>query len=330
MFIKRILLIATFILIALQSFSQFIRADYKKAELIYHRPVVVPIFDLADAKNACDSTHMIWFNETMQELMPRYWELNDSVIFMEKRMLASIIGSRSPEYAVFSARVSREGQQSSNDIYWYDSFTFMLFLSEDGKRLDPDMVDRNSPIIPDTENGGQLLRGRYIFKLSFANMYLSKSDILFAIRQFNDRVKLALEKRYPKRGLFAQRIPREITATLKTKTLLIPDDLDPAGTDIKTIEKYYKHPFALVSQEEIEAARSSAAENTAFLHYLWSDNERMFLGAVLDAQTGELLAVLKPNAIKLAHSDCLSVNASNRTLIRMKAKRLKGLSGTIK
>jgi hypothetical protein len=291
---------------------------------------VVPIFDLAEARDACDSTHMAWFNESMRELMPRYWELNDSVIFMERRMLASIIGSRSPEYAVFSARISKEGQQSSNDIFWYDSFTFMLFLSEDGRRLDPDMVDRNSPIIPDTENGGQLLRGRYIFKLSFADMRLSKSDIIFAIKQFNKRVNLALEKRYSKRGLSAKKIPKRITSELQHKTLLLPLDLDPEGTDRETIERYYHYPFKLLSQEEIEAARSSGEENTAFLHYIWSDNERMFLGTVIDGQTGELLAVLKPNAVKIEHSNCLPAGTSNRMLIRMKAKKLKSLSSAIK
>jgi len=330
MSVKRSILIVAISLIALHSYSQFIRADYKKAELIYHRPVVVPIFDLSDARDACDSTHMIWFNEVMREVMPRYWELNDSVIFMERRMLASIIGSKSPEYAVFSPRKSKEGQQSSNDIFWYDSFTFMLFLSEDGRRLDPNMVDRNSPIISDMETGGQLLRGRYIFKLSFSDMRLSKSDVIFAIRQFNDRVKLALERRYSKKGLFARKIPKEITATLQHKTLLLPFDLDPNGTDMKTIEKYYRYPFKLVSQEEIETARESGAENTAFLHYLWSDNERMFLGTVIDTHTRDVLAVLKPNAVKLEHGKCIPTGDSYRMLIRMKSKSLKKLSKMIR
>lgn len=318
------------ILFGLQSQSQFLRADYKKAELIYHRPVVVPLYDLADAKDECDSTHMTWYNETMKEIMPKYWELNDSVIFMDKRMITSIIGSRSPEYAVFSARPSQEGQQSSNEIYWYRSFTFMLFLSEDGMRLDPNIVDRNSPLIADTEDGGHLLRGRYIFKLSFANKSLSKNDIIFAIRQFTDKVNLALERRYSKKGVFAQKIPKAVTATLQQKTLLIPNDLDPEGIDEKAIEKYYKHPFKIASQEEIEEARNTCTENTAFLHYLWSDNERMFLGCVIDTQTGELLAVLRPNAVKLEQHDCLPVNTSNRRLIRMKSKRLKSLSSSIK
>jgi hypothetical protein len=330
MSVKRYILIVALLLIAQQSFSQLIRADYKKAELIYHRPVVVPIYDLTDAADACESAQMSWFNEAMRELMPEYWALNDSVIFMEKRMLTSIIGSKSPEYVVFSARKTREGQQSSNDIYWYDSFTFMLFLSEDGRRLDPVMVDRNSPIIPDTESGGQLLRGRYIFKLSFADMHLSKSDIIFAIRQFNDRVTEALEKKYSKKGLYASKIPRELTASLKEKTLLLPTDLDPDGTDMETISRYYRHPFRLLSQEEIEAARLSGQENTAFLHYIWSDSERMFLGTIIDTHTGELLAVLKPNAVQLEQSNCLPAGTSNRTMIRMKAKRLKSLSRAIK
>lgn len=327
--IHSFLILSILLLFGLNAYSQFLRADYKKASLIYHRPVVVPLFDLADAADACDSTHMIWFNETIKEVMPEYWELNDSVIFMDRRTITSIIGSRSPEYAIFSAGPSQEGQQSSNDIYWFRSFTFMLFLSEDGMRLDPTMVDRSSPIIPDTDNGGHLLRGRYIFKLSFADKHLSKNDIIFAIGQFNDKIKLALEQRYSKKGVFAQKIPGDVSSRLQEKILLIPYDLDPEGVDSKIVEHYYKHPFKLVSQDEIEHARQTGAENMAYLHYLWSDNERMFLGCVIDTHTGELLAVMKPNAVKLEHHDCLSAGISNRTLIRMKAKRLKNLSNAI-
>jgi len=296
---------------------------------MYHRPVVFSPFELSDSEDDCEFILMAWLNKTMQEVMPEYWKLNDSIIFMERRMLSSIIGSKSPEYAVFSARSSQEGQQSSNDIFWSRSFTFMLFLSEDGMRLDPKLVDRNSPLIPDTEDGGQLLRGRYIFKLSFADMRLSKNDIIFAIKQFNDKVELALERRYSKKGVYAQKIPRQVTSALKEKTLLLPLDLDPEGISKELVEKYYKHPFQIMSQEQIEDEISSASENKAYLHYIWSDHERMFLATIIDMHTGELLAVMKPGSVKLSHTDCLSAGTSYRTLIRMKAKKLKSLSRMI-
>lgn len=326
----RHLSIIILLLITVQSHAQFLRADYKKAELIYHRPLAVELFDLQDAMNECDSLHMMWLNENLKKVVPEYWTLNDSIIFMEKRLLTSIIGSKSTDYAVLTARPSREGQQSSGDIYWSRSFTFMLFLSEDGRRLDPELVDRNSPIIPDSDNGGQLLRGRYIFKLSFADWGMSVGDLVFAVEQINYNVNMALEKRYSKKGVYAQKIPKYITASLQKKTLLISEDLDPEGINEDIVAKYYDHPFQIASQDEIEAAINSKAENTAYIHYLWSDQERMFLGTVIDAQNRQLLAVLKPNVTKIEKQECLPIGISNRSLIRMKTNKLKGLSKTVK
>lgn len=327
---KRFLFIILFLVFSIQSHAQFLRADFKKAELIYHRPVAVALLDLEDARDECDSLRVMWFNETIREVMPRYWTLNDSVIFMEKRLLTSIIGSKSPEYAVFSAKPSQEGQQSSNDIFWSRSFTFMLFLSEDGRRLDPNLVDRNSPIIPDTDNGGQLLRGRYIFKLSFTDHGLSEEDLIFAIEQFNDKVTLALERRYSKKGVYAQKIPKGISASLQNMTLLIPDDLDPEGIDENIVSKYYEHPFRIASQDEITTAIRDKEENAAYIHYIWSDQERMFLGSVIGTQNGALLAVLKAGSVKVEKADCLPSGISYRTILRMKAKKLRGLSRQVK
>jgi len=327
---KRTIYIIALIIIALQSQAQFLRADYKKADIMYHRPLIVALLDLQDAEDACDSIHMSWYNEKIREIVPKYWTLNDSIIFMEKRMLRSIIGSRSPEYAVLRAQTSLEGQQSSNDIFWSRSFTFMLFLSEDGQRLDPEMVDRNSPLVPDTDMGGHLLRGRYIFKLSFNDYQLSTGDLIFVINQFNNSVNLALERRYSKKGVYAQKVPKEITYLLKSKTLLIPDNLYEEGVDEPVVAKYYVHPFRIVSQEEITNAIINQDENAAYIHYLWSDAERMFIGNVIDTKSGELMAVLKSGAVRLEKTECLDTDISYRTLIRIQPKKLKGLSRMVK
>ncbi len=325
----RILVIVSLILLSSFSRAQFIRADYRKAEAIFHRPLAIALFDVSRSENPCDSAYKAWYNGVIREVLPPLWQLNDTVIFMESRTINSIMASRDNDYAVFSAGMTFEGQQSAGDIFWFRSFTFMLFLSEDGKKLESEMVNRSSPLITDMESGGQLLRGRYIFKISFAGQALSVNDLRFAIHQFNSRVNLALEKQYPKKGIYADKIPNTLTASLKQKTLLIPFDLDEEQ-DHENISAVYRYPFRIASHEEIETAIASRAEGMAYLHYLWSDREHMFLGAVIDCQSAEVLAFLKPNAARLQDHDCLPPGTSYRTMLRMKAGKLKGLERMIR
>ncbi|NQT78122.1 MAG: hypothetical protein HQ565_10430 [Bacteroidetes bacterium] len=324
---RKLFIISIFFLIALQSYAQFIRADHKKAELLNKRPLIVALFDAGEeAGSLCDSLHMVWYNETIRKIFPQYWTLSDSIIFMGGRRVASVIASKSHDYVIFSAGPSREGQQSSGDIFWFPSFTFMLYLSEDGRRFDSKMVDRSlysSPLMPDMEMTGQLFRGQYIFKLSFSGLALSENDLIFTIKTFVNKIEKALLNKSPKGGIYAKRIPKENSSTLKDKILLIPEDLVPEGIDRELAGRYYKHPFRIATQEEIEAAISSNTENTAYLHYLWSDRERMYLGTVIDAHSGELLGILGPGAARIKKPDCLPPGTSTRTLLRMKAKKLK-------
>ncbi|MCK4569178.1 MAG: hypothetical protein KAT76_02750 [Bacteroidales bacterium] len=331
---QKLITITIFLLIALQSHAQFLRADYKKAEELRYRPVIVALFDMEEeAGTYCDSIHMAWYNEKIREIFTQHWTLSDSIVFMKSRRVASIIASKSHDYVIFSAGPSREGQQSSSEVFWFPSFTFMLYLSEDGKRFDSRMVDRSlysSPLMPDMEMTGQLFRGKYIFKLSFAGLSLSENDLVFALNQFCSKINSALPEKKSKGGIYAKKIPKVVSATLKSKTLLIPYDLDPEGIDDNTVAKYYKHPFRIATQEEIENAISSKAENTAYLHYLWSDQQRMFTVAVIDAQSGDLLAVPGPGVARLNKADCQDPGSSYRKLIRIKIKKLKNLSRLIK
>lgn len=331
---QKLTTITIFLLIVFQSHAQFLRADYKKAEELRHRPLIVALFDMEEeAGTYCDSIHMAWYNEKIRDIFTQHWVLSDSIIFMKSRRVASIIASKSHDYVIFSAGPSREGQQSSSEVFWFPSFTFMLYLSEDGRRFDSRMVDRSLysfPLAPDMEMTGQLFRGKYIFKLSFAGLSLSENDLVFAITQFSSKISSALPKKKSKGGIYAKRIPKVVSSTLKSKTLLIPDDLDPEGIDDDVVAKYYKHPFRVATQEDIENAISLKAENTAYLHYLWSDYQRMFTGAVIDAQSGELLAVLGSGIARLNKGGCQDPGSSYRSMIRIKIKKLKRLSKLVK
>ncbi len=326
---RNLIVFSVLLLLAVQSNAQFLRADYKKAAELKHRPLIVALFDMEDeAGNHCDSIHMAWYNDHIREIFHQYWTLSDSIIFMRSRRVASILASKSQDYVIFSAGPSREGQQSSGDIFWFPSFTFMLYLSEDGKRFDSKMVDRglySEPLVPDMEMTGQLFRGKYIFKLSFADLALSENDLIFTIKQFNARINEALLEKKSSNGIYAKKIPKEVSATLKEKTLLVPDNLDPKGINDKIISKYYKHPFRIATQEQIESAITSGSKNTAYLHYLWSDHERAFQGMVIDTQTNEVLQVIKVGVAKFSSRGCPPVGISYRSLITMKATRLKSL-----
>jgi hypothetical protein len=328
---QKIILIIIFISVAFQSYAQFINADYNKAEEIMQRPVIVSLFDMEEeAGNYCDSTQMAWYNENIRKLFPQYWTLSDSIIFMRSQRVSSIIAAKENDYVIFSAGPSREGQQSSSEVFWFPSFTFMIYLSEDGKQFGRKFVDRSlysRPMTPDDEMTGQLFRGKYIYKLSFADLALAESDLIFAITQTEAAIITSLAQRKANGGIYAKRVPKYISYMLKEKTLLIPNDLD-ADIDIdqKVIAKYYKHPFRIASQEEIDEAIASKAENTAYLHYLWSDHDRMFVGMLIDAQSGMVLAALGPGIAKLNKADCLGTGISYRILLRMKVNKLKSLS----
>lgn len=324
----------TFAILALMlwgisSYGQFLRADHKKAALIDHRPLLVALFDTEQAENEKDSLQMAWYNESIRMVLEKHWTLNDSIIFAGPKRVHSIIGSKSADYAVLLGKHAREGQQSSSDIFWYDSFTFLFFLSEDGIRLNPEMVDRASPLIPDHNTSGQLLRGRYIYKISLFNEYLSVNDLVFAIRNIRERVNEALEEKYSKRGMYAAKVPKEARSTLAGKTLLIPDNLAPEGINRETIAQYYEHPFRICSQNDIEKAIGRRAENTAYLHFLWSDRERMFTGMVIDAESGKVLASFPPNAVRMEKDFHALPGISYRSGLSMKPSRLKSLSRKI-
>jgi len=327
----RNLIFTIFLLLSIcQSQAQFLRADYKKAMELKHRPLIVALFDMEEeAGTYCDSIHMAWYNEHIRELFAKHWTLSDSIIFMKSRRVASFIAAKSHDYVIFSGGPSREGQQSSGDIFWLPSFTFMLYLSEDGKRFDSKMVDRglySEPLVPDMELTGQLFRGKYIFKLSFADLSLSDNDLIFTIRYFNSEIKEALKNKKPKSGIYAKKIPKEVTAKLREKTLLIPNNLDPEGVNEKTVGRYYKNPFRLVSQEDLVKSIVYNEKNTAYLHYMWSDHERMYQGVVIDAETSKVLAVFRPGAIKIRSDKCPPAGTSYRNRISMKVKRLKSIN----
>lgn len=315
---------------ASRAHAQFLRADHNKAEAMYHRPLAVVLFDLDECESHCDSIHMAWYNEKIREVLPGTWELSDSIIFMEGSKAGAVILSKDNDYVMLTAGLSSEGQQSSGDIFWYSSFSFMLFLSEDGRHLSGNRVDRSSPLIPDNDLSGQLLRGRYIFKCSFADIALSENDLLFALSLISSKVRLALEKGYPRKGLYADRVSKEDTHSLKDRVLLIPDRLDDAGVTAKKVSAYYDFPFRIASGHEIENAIRMKEENTAYLHYLWSDRARMFLGMVVDTESNTVLAELKPMAVGPEGQDCLPAGTSYRTTLRMKLKKLKGLNRMIK
>lgn len=325
---RKSIIFITLGLLSLHSSGQFVRADYKKALELEHRPLIVMLFDLAkDARTQCDSTHMAFYNETMREILPEYWTLSDSIIFMKSSRVERIIESKSKEYVIFSSGYAREGQQSSGDVFWYPSFTFMLFLSEDGMRFDGSMIDRGnfrSPYIADQEMTGQLFRGKYIFKLSFFNYALSENDILLVMKQFTANIEEALKQKYPKGGIYAGKMDKDMVASLKNYTLLVPSGIYEEGISRKKIESFYDHPFRIAGEEEIRQFISLNTEGMAYIHYLWSDHMRMFQAFIIDAGSKDIIAVFRPGKVSIGN-DCMPAGKSYRAHIEMHPKHLKRL-----
>lgn len=321
--------IFTLLLFFFRSEAQFLNADHKKAEELKHRPLIVALFDPAEeAKTHCDSLHMVFYNEHIRKVFSDHWKLSDSIIFMRSKRVASIIAAKSNDYVIFSAGPSVEGQQSSSEVFWFPSFTFMLYLSEDGKRFDSKMVDRalySSPLVPDIEMTGHLSRGKYIFKLSLYEKYIAENDLIFVLTQFSNQISEALKAQKTRGGIYAKRLPDNIRDQLKTRTLLIPLGMDPEVESEQDISRYYNFPFRLTSHQEIERTINEEKADYAYIHYLWSDHQRMFQAYVIDAETKEVLSVFKAGNIEIDLEKCLPAGTSYRKNITFSVKRLKAI-----
>jgi hypothetical protein len=155
--------------------------------------------------------------------------------------------------------------------------------------------------------------------------YLSEEDLIFVVTQFNRQINEALNQQKTRGGIYAKKISDETTDKLKTKTLLIPNNLDPDIKDETEMSMYYGYPFQLASQEEINSIISEGKAGYAYIHYLWSDHQRMFQAGVIDAATKELLAVFKPGNIEIHSEKCPAAGTSYRSKISFRAKRLKAI-----
>ena len=142
-----------------------------------------------------------------------------------------------------------------------------------------------------------------------------------------ESVLMALENNA---GFRIDRIQPAITATEETirKSVFDPvfsgslegEKLTEAG-----VKKYYKHPFKIVSQEEINDAIEANAANVVYLHYLWSDHMRMFQAMLIDAEDDSILAVFRPGDITYKSEKCPPAGVSYRERIQMSVKRLKSI-----
>jgi hypothetical protein len=155
--------------------------------------------------------------------------------------------------------------------------------------------------------------------------YISENDLIFVITQFGNQISEARKVQKTRGGIYARRLADDVKEKLKTKTLLIPVGMDPEVESEQDITRYYSFPFRLASQEDIK--RIIAEENTdyAYLHYLWSDHQRMFQAFVIDAATKEVLSVFKAGSIEIDLENCLSVGTSYREKFTFNAKRLKAI-----
>ena len=99
------LLVLFLITLSFPGRAQFLRADYKKAAELKHRPLAVVLPDPeTEASNACDSLHMTWYNDHIADAFEKQWSLSDSIVFISSRKAASIIGSKSHEFDRFQCK----------------------------------------------------------------------------------------------------------------------------------------------------------------------------------------------------------------------------------
>ncbi|MBL4735622.1 MAG: hypothetical protein JKY18_09860 [Flavobacteriales bacterium] len=242
-------------------------------------------------------------NEALQEYLPKYWKLHDKIEFRKPAEVWALIKAKDENYAILQVAEHQEAQVHLRGAYTFSVYTFSIYLAERAKQIYRWQIDRVNEISDKDGKvvGAKIYKGKYVFKISLRSTWLSESDYHFVFKQFenniNQAAKTGKEAKIMRGEFYIPKIPAARINTLKTKTLLIPQEILHEEVTAKELGVIYKHPFEITTLAKEKDILFNTAESHAFIHYVWSDKHRSFLYMAVDATSGEILAVFSDGSL---------------------------------
>ena len=252
--------------------QQLIPRKEQVAEL-KKRILVVQLYDKSE-ENYLSKNLMI------KELFRAHWRWNDSIQFQSGKEIEKLYEKTDERYAVMEIGWDKHTIQSRQhpelEITFGQSFyAYSLYLiTKDVLKL--------------SKSEEKIIK-RIVLQVNYPFTTDKHADLSFAIQQFDFHF-LEAEART------ANKLPYNVSQNLealKSKTLLLPQEHLKADADGESIAKHYRHPFKIVSREEMLQAAKNKKAGYAYVKFIYSFMFKEYAVVAVDAETGAILSMFR-------------------------------------
>jgi hypothetical protein len=217
-------------------------------------------------------------NDVIQELFRTGWHWNDSIQFRTREEIEKLYDKSDERYAVMEIswdKYTIQSRQHLETTFVQPFYAYSLYLiTKDVLKL--------------SKSEEKIIK-RIVFAVNYPFVTEERADLSFAIQQFDFHLSEA-ERRT------TEKLPYPVAENLdalKSRTLLLPQEYLKSDADEASIAKHYKHPFKIVSREEMLQAAKGKKAGYAYVKFIYSLMYKQYAVVTVDAETGAILSLFK-------------------------------------
>lgn len=229
-------------------------------------------------------------NKTLKEVFTDEWKWS-GIEFLSKSEIDNILDSKNTNYFVLRQSstakedirrgyIDKYGRRSNVGIgssYSYVAFSFAYY---DFNLL---MPTNKKPI--------------KVMDVGLANGDLARIDFLYVAQQLNRHIKASIDEVGMKEFY---NIERNIEACKNKKIIILQDFIK--GKERAKIGNYYKGEYELVDYNAYQDVILKQTPGNAYVKIIWSNQHKLYVWVVADAETGETLSLLSFGGVKFGHN----------------------------
>lgn len=217
-------------------------------------------------------------NAVIKDLFRTDWQWNDSIQFRTREEIEKLYEKTDERYAVMEMdwqKYDIRSRETNEVTFTQDYYAYSLYLiTKDVLKL--------------SKSEKKIIK-RAVLQVTYPFTTDDHADLTFAIQQFDFHLSEA-ERRTDERLSYPIAENQE---ALKGKTLLLPQEHLKSDADEESVAKHYKHPFKIVSNQEMLQTAKSKKAGYAYVKFIYCPIYQQYAVVAVDAETGAILSLFK-------------------------------------
>ena len=136
-----------------------------------------------------------------------------------------------------------------------------------------------------------------ITSIGLASSDLSSIDYLYVVQQLNLLIKASIEET-PMKDYY--NVERNISKCKELNLIILKDFIKEK--DKSNLNTYYKNKCELVDYKTYENAILNKMQDVAYTKIIWSNQHKIYVWVVVNAENGETLSLLSFGGVKFGRS----------------------------